>query len=46
MKIYDEITNEELTSPDLSAGCLYTARRVSGHVPDTEENPGKDHHRG
>lgn len=28
MKIYDEITNEELTSPDLSAGYLYTARRV------------------
>ena len=26
MKIYDEITNEELTSPDLSAGYLYTAR--------------------
>lgn len=37
MKIYDEITNEELTAPDLSAGCLYTARRVSGHVPETEE---------
>lgn len=48
MKIYDEITNEELTSPDLSAGCLYTARRVAKHVPEsrevmqgtvTEENP-------
>lgn len=37
MKIYDELTNEELTSPDLTAGYLYTARRVSGHVPDTEE---------
>ena len=33
MKIYDEITNEELTSPDLSAGYLYTARRVAEHEP-------------
>ena len=48
MKIYDEITNEEPTSPDLSAGYLYTARRVAEHVPEsrevmqgtvTEENP-------
>ena len=48
MKIYDEITNEDLTSPDLSAGYLYTARRVAEHVPEsrevmqgtvTEENP-------
>lgn len=48
MKIYDEITNDELTSPDLSAGYLYTARRVAEHVPEsrevmqgtvTEENP-------
>lgn len=48
MKIYDEITNEELTSPDLSAGYLYTDRRVAEHVPEsrevmqgtvTEENP-------
>ena len=48
MKIYDEITNEELTSSDLSAGYLYTARRVAEHVPEsrevmqgtvTEENP-------
>ena len=48
MKIYDEITNEELTSPDLAAGYLYTARRVAKHVPEsrevmqgtvTEENP-------
>lgn len=48
MKIYDEITNEELTSPDLSAGYLYPARRVAEHVPKsrevmqgtvTEENP-------
>lgn len=32
MKIYDEITNEELTSPDLSEGYLYTSRRVIGHT--------------
>lgn len=37
MKIYDEITNEELTAPDLSAGCLYTARRVAEHVPESRE---------
>lgn len=37
MKIYDEITNEELTSPDLSAGYLYTARRVAEHVPERRE---------
>lgn len=37
MKIYDEITNEELTSPDLSAGYLYPARRVAEHVPESRE---------
>ena len=37
MKIYDELTNEELTSPDLSAGYLYTARRVAEHVPESRE---------
>lgn len=37
MKIYDEITNEELISPDLSAGYLYTARRVAKHVPESRE---------
>lgn len=37
MKIYDEITNEELTSPDLSAGYLYTARRVIGHTEESYE---------
>ena len=37
MKIYDEITNEELTSPDLSEGYLYTARRVAEHVPESRE---------
>ena len=53
MKIYDEITNEELTSPDLAAGYLYPARRVAGHVPEgravmpgtgTEDDPkGREH---
>lgn len=37
MKIYDEITNEELTAPDLAAGYLYTARRVAEHVPESRE---------
>ena len=37
MKIYDELTNEELTSPDLSAGYLYTARLVAEHVPESRE---------
>mgnify|MGYP004678865729 FL=1 len=37
MKIYNEITNEELTSPDLAAGYLYTARRVAEHVPESRE---------
>ena len=37
MKIYDETTNEELTSPDLAAGYLYTARRVAEHVPENRE---------
>ncbi len=37
MKIYDEITNEELTSPNLSAGYLYTARRVAEHVLESQE---------
>ena len=42
MKIYDEITNEELTSPDLSAGYLYTARRVAEHVPESHIISGYD----
>ena len=37
MKIYDEITNEELASPDLSAGYLYAARRVIGHTEESYE---------
>lgn len=37
MKIYDEITNEELASPDLSAGYLYAARLVIGHTEESYE---------
>lgn len=37
MKIYDEITNEELTSPNLAAGYLYTSRRVIGHTEESYE---------
>ena len=37
MKIYDEITNEDLTSPDLSAGYLYDGQRVVRHVAETTE---------
>ena len=37
MKIYDEITNEELTSPDLSTGYLYTSRLVIGHTEESYE---------
>ena len=43
MKIYDEITNEELTSPDMSAGYLYGGQRVVRHVPEHDEIlPGTD----
>lgn len=37
MKIYDEITNEELTSPDLAKGYLYSGRMVTGHIEDAYE---------
>lgn len=37
MKIYDELTNEELTAPDLTAGYLYTTQRVTGHVAESRE---------
>lgn len=30
MKIYDEITKEEIVSPDLEAGCTYPGRRYVG----------------
>lgn len=34
MKIYDEITREELTDPDLSAGRLYCGEIVTGHTEE------------
>lgn len=34
MKIYDEITREELTDPDLSAGRLYDGEIVTGHTEE------------
>lgn len=37
MKIYDELTNEELISPNLNVGYLYTSRRIVGHVDDSYE---------
>ena len=37
MKVYDEISGLELSSPDLTAGCLYTTRRVIEHVPESRE---------
>lgn len=48
MKIYDEITHEELSTPDESKGYLYQSRICTGRTPDTyvvmegtvtEENP-------
>lgn len=30
MKIYDEITGEELTAPDLTAGYLYDGTKITG----------------
>lgn len=48
MKIYDEITLEEITDPDLSAGRLYDGERVTGQTEEhlevmegtvTEERP-------
>lgn len=34
MKIYDEITREEITDPDLSAGRLYDGEIVTGHTEE------------
>lgn len=34
MKIYDEITGEELESPDLSAGYLYDGTKVVGRTEE------------
>lgn len=36
MKIYDEITGEELISPNLNLGYLYDGKHVSGHVDETK----------
>lgn len=37
MKIYDEITKEELKSPDLTVGCLYNGAIVTGRVEERIE---------
>lgn len=37
MKIYDEITKEEITSPDLSAGYIYNGVLVTGHTEERIE---------
>ena len=37
MKIYDEITREEITEPDLSAGYVYDGVIVTGHTEDRIE---------
>lgn len=37
MKIYDEITLEELTAPDLDAGYLYDGQRQTGTTVDRYE---------
>lgn len=37
MKIYDEYTKEELTSPDLAAGYLYSGVIVTGRIEEHTE---------
>lgn len=37
MKIYDEITREEIKNPDLKAGYLYDGVIVVGHEPERIE---------
>ena len=37
MKIYDEITWEERTDPDLEAGFVYDSQRVIGHADEQLE---------
>ena len=37
MKIYDEITREEITEPDLSAGYVYDSVIVTGHTEERIE---------
>ena len=34
MKIYDEVTMEEITDPDLRAGRLYGGERVTGRTEE------------
>ena len=34
MKIYDEITGEELASPDLTAGYLYDGSKITGRTEE------------
>lgn len=37
MKIYDDLTGEEILNPDLSAGYLYNGRKVVGYEEDSYE---------
>lgn len=37
MKIYDEISHEEITSPNLSAGYVYGGVMVTGYTEETTE---------
>ena len=37
MKVYDEITKNEITAPDLKAGCLYNGVIVVGHEEERIE---------
>lgn len=37
MKIYDEITREELTAPDMKAGYVYDGVIVTGHTEERIE---------
>lgn len=37
MKIYDEITREEIQDPDLSAGCVYDGYIVTGRAEEHYE---------
>lgn len=37
MKIYDEITGEEIVVPDKTKGYLYEGQRIAKHIDDTYE---------
>lgn len=37
MKIYDELTDAELTAPDESKGYLYAGQRIMKHVAESTE---------